>query len=300
MKSNKELKENLTAYLFLLPWIIGFILFTGGPIIYAFVLGFMKWDLVSKPIFVGIENFKNLLVNNQSFYNSLKVTLIYTLFAVIFTNLWALFLAVLLNQRVRLIGIFQFFYFIPAVLPTVALAFVFQIMLDKEVGVLNYLLSLIGITNGPNWLMDSKWVIPTLIALSIYTYSSGQMMLIYNSALKEVPKELYEAFEIDGGNAFQRFIHVTLPSISPIILFNLVVSTIAILNNSFTFIYPLTGGGPNEVTNVLSLDIYRNAFQLFRMGYAAAEGVILFIIVALLTLAQFVLSKKWVYYESEG
>ncbi|ADQ05470.1 binding-protein-dependent transport systems inner membrane component [Caldicellulosiruptor owensensis OL] len=300
MKSNRELKENLTAYLFLLPWIIGFILFTGGPIVYAFILGFMKWDLVSKPIFVGLENFKNLLTNNQSFYNSLKVTLIYTLFAVIFTNIWALFLAILLNQKIKLIGVFQFFYFIPAVLPTVALAFVFQIMLDKEVGVVNYLLSLIGITNGPNWLMDSKWVIPTLIALSIYTYSSGQMMLIYNAALKEVPKELYEAFEIDGGNSFQRFIHVTLPSISPIILFNLVVSTIAILNNSFTFIYPLTGGGPNEVTNVLSLDIYRNAFQLFRMGYAAAEGVILFIIVALLTLAQFVLSKKWVYYESEG
>lgn len=299
MKSNRELKENLTAYLFLLPWIIGFILFTGGPILYAFILGFMKWDLVSKPIFVGLENFKNLLTNNQSFYNSLKVTLIYTLFAVIFTNIWALFLAILLNQKIKLIGVFQFFYFIPAVLPTVALAFVFQIMLDKEVGVVNYLLSLIGITNGPNWLMDSKWVIPTLIALSIYTYSSGQMMLIYNAALKEVPKELYEAFEIDGGNSFQRFIHVTLPSISPIILFNLVVSTIAILNNSFTFIYPLTGGGPNEVTNVLSLDIYRNAFQLFRMGYAAAEGVILFIIVALLTLAQFVLSKKWVYYESE-
>lgn len=299
MKSNKELKENLTAYLFLLPWIIGFILFTGGPILYAFILGFMKWDLVSKPIFIGLENFKNLFTNNQSFYNSLKVTLIYTLFAVIFTNIWALFLAILLNQKIKLIGVFQFFYFIPAVLPTVALAFVFQIMLDKEVGVVNYLLSLIGITNGPNWLMDSKWVIPTLIALSIYTYSSGQMMLIYNAALKEVPKELYEAFEIDGGNSFQRFIHVTLPSISPIILFNLVVSTIAILNNSFTFIYPLTGGGPNEVTNVLSLDIYRNAFQLFRMGYAAAEGVILFIIVALLTLAQFVLSKKWVYYESE-
>lgn len=300
MKSNRELKENLTAYLFLLPWIIGFLLFTGGPIIYAFILGFMKWDLVSKPLFVGLENFKNLLTNNQSFYNSIKVTLIYTLFAVIFTNIWALFLAILLNQKIRMIGVFQFFYFIPAVLPTVALAFVFQIMLDKEVGVVNYLLSLIGITNGPNWLMDSKWVIPTLIALSIYTYSSGQMMLIYNAALKEVPKELYEAFEIDGGNSFQRFIHVTLPSISPIILFNLVVSTIAILNNSFTFIYPLTGGGPNEVTNVLSLDIYRNAFQLFRMGYAAAEGIILFIIVALLTLAQFVLSKKWVYYESEG
>lgn len=300
MKFNKEFKENLTAYLFLSPWIIGFILFTGGPILYAFVLGFMKWDLVSKPVFIGLENFKNLLVNNPSFYNSLKVTIIYTIFAVIFTNIWALFLAILLNQRIKITGIFQFFYFIPAVLPTVALAFVFQLLLDKEVGVLNYLLSLIGIQNGPNWLMDSKWVIPTLIALSIYTYSSGQMMLIYNAALKEVPKELYEAFEIDGGNSVQRFFNVTLPSISPILLFNLVVSTIAILNNSFTFIYPLTGGGPNDATNVISLDIYRNAFQLFRMGYAAAEGVVLFVIVALLTWAQFRLSKKWVYYESEG
>ena len=219
------------------------------------------------------------------------------MFSVIITMCWSLFTALLLNQKVRGTGVFGFFYFAPAVVPLISLTFVFQLMFSKELGIVNYLLSLVGI-EGPNWLMDSRLVLWVVTVLCIYTYFTGQMMLIFDSALKEVPKELYEAAEIDGANAVDKFFKITIPAISPIFFFNLVTGTINSLNTSFALIYPLTGGGPGKATQVMSLDIYVNAFKNFRMGYASAEAVILFAITAVLSMLQFRLAKKWVYYEA--
>ncbi len=290
-------KGSIVPYIYLSPWIIGFVLFSGGPIIAAILIGFTKWELISNPTWVGLSNFVRMFRVSSEFWGILRVTLIFTLFSVIVTVGWALFLALLLNQKTRGTGIFSFFYFIPAVVPLVALTFVFQLIFNKELGVANYLLYLIGIHNGPNWLMDSRWVLWTIIFICIYMYSTGQMMLIFDGALKDVSKELYEAAEIDGANSIDKFFKITLPAISPILFFNLVIATIGSLNLSFTLIYPLTGGGPGKLTQVISLDIYNNAFKNFRMGYACAEAIVLFIIVAIISLVQFRLSRKWVYYE---
>lgn len=289
------MKKIDSAYIFLLPWMIGFVFFSGGPILYSFYLSFTRWNLLGSPKFIGLENFKVLFTSGSEFYSSLKITLIFTILSVLISVTTSLLLALLLNFKVRFIRVFQFFYFVPAVMPSVVIATVFKLMLNKEIGVINYFLSFLGIS-AINWLNDSEIVLGSLATISIFTFSTGQMMMIFNSSLKEVPKELYEASDIEGANFFQRFIYVTLPSISPIILFNVVMSTISSLNSSFTLIYPLTGGGPGKTTEVLGLSIYRNAFKLFNMGYASSIALILFIVVAIISFVQFRLSKDLVHY----
>lgn len=296
-KDSLHKKNNLIAYAFLSPWIIGFILFSGGPIVASFFISLTDWDLLSPLKFVGLKNYIEMFSLNSTFWNTLKVTLIYMVFSMLADIVWALFLAMLLNSNVKGNKVFQFIFFLPAVVPVIALVFSFQLMFHDQLGIVNYLLSLVGI-DGPNWLNSTTWALPTVIFITLFTYSTGQMMLIFLAALKDVPQELYEACEMDGASFFYKFMNVTLPSISPILLFNLVVSCVNVLSGSFTIIYPLTNGGPNGATNVLSLDIYNNAFKMYRMGYASALSVILFIIVAIFSIIQFKMSSKWVYYES--
>lgn len=295
IRKNKKVKRDHGAYLYLSPWFIGFILFTGGPLIMSFLLSLTKWNLLGEPTFVGLDNYRTLFSGDSALYNTLKVTLLFTLVNVLITVTVSLFLAVLLNFEVRIIGLFQILYFLPAVVPSVVMASVFNLMFNKELGVINYLLSFLNIA-GPNWLNDSSWVWVTVAIASVFTYSTGQMMLVFSSSLKEVPTELYEAADIDGATFWQKFINVTLPSISPILLFNTVVATVNSFNSSFNLIYPLTGGGPGNATKVLSLSIYENAFHLFDMGIASTMSVILFIIVAIITALQFKLSKDNVTY----
>jgi len=294
----REKRDNLTAYAFLSPWIVGFILFSGVPIVACFLLGFTKWDMISVPKLIGINNYLEMFTAGSSFWRVIWVTLLFTVVSVVVTLTWALFLAVLLNTKLKGIGVFQCLFFAPAVMPPIALAFVFQLMYNKEIGIINYFLYEIGIKNGPNWLMDEKLVIPSIIFVSLFTYSTGQMMIIFNASLKEVPRELYEACEIDGANFFQQFFHVTISFISPIILFNLIIATISSLNASFNIIWPLTEGGPAGACEVLSIAIYQSGFKQFRMGYASSLATILFLIVASISWLQFRLSKKLVYYES--
>lgn len=296
-QKKRQVKDNMTAYAFLSPWVIGFILFSGVPIIASFVLSLMQWDMIDPPQFVGLHNYQLMFSSGSNFWSSLSVTLEFTVASVLLTVTWSLMMALLLNMRAKGKGIFQFFFFVPAVLPSVAMAFVFQLIFNQQIGIFNYLLSLLGVTNGPNWLMNNSLVLPTVVFISIYTYSTGQMMLIFNASLKEVPVELYEAADIDGANFVQKFVNVTFPSISPVFLFNLVMATVAALNGSFALIYPLTGGGPGDATNVLSLDIFTSAFQNFQMGYASALSTVLFVLVALIAYFQLMLSRRWVTYE---
>ncbi len=289
--------NNLIAYTFLSPWIVGFILFSGLPILASFFLSLTEWNLLGDIKFIGLKNYAEMLMPGSGFWNTIKVTLTYVIFGVLASVIWALFLAVLLNMEVKGIAVFEFIFFLPAVVPIIALVFSFQLMLHDQLGIVNYILSIMGI-DGPNWLNSTTWAMPVVIFITLFTYSTGQMMLIFSAALKDVPRELYEACDIDGAGFFKKFLNVTLPSISPILLFNLVICCVNILNGSFALIYPLTNGGPNGATNVLSLEIYNNAFKLFRMGYASALSVVLFIIIAIFSIIQFKLSHKWVYYEN--
>lgn len=294
-KTKSKFFSKIEPYAYLTPWFIGFIFFTGGPLILSFLLSLTEWNLLGDPVFVGFDNYRSLFSANSSMMSTIKITLIYTAVNVFITIFASLGLAILLNFKVQLIGIFEILYFLPAVVPAVVMAGIFSLMFNKELGVVNYLLSFIGI-NGPNWLNNSSWVWVVLGIASIFTYSTGQMMLIFNSSLKEVPLELYEAADIDGASGWQKFIKITIPSISPIILFNVVTATVNSFNTSFNLIYPLTGGGPGNATKVLSLAIYENAFHYFDMGTASTLAVVLFVIVAIVGILQFILSKDTVNY----
>ena len=258
-------KDILSAYAFLTPWIIGFLLFSGFPLLYVFTMSFTDATMLGGGEFVGFSNYTKMF-QDSSFWNSLWVTLVFSIFSVLITIIWAFFLAMLLNAQKRFNGVFQFIYFLPAVVPSVALAFAFQMIFAKDTGIFNYLIGrATGLNFAPNWLYDETLVYPTVFFIMLFTYSTGQMMLIFRSGLKEVPRELYEAASLDGATAFQKFRNVTLPAISLILLFNMIMASIGALNGSFAVLYPLTGGGPNEATNVLSL--YKEVFLNFRVGY---------------------------------
>ncbi|MCL2865798.1 MAG: sugar ABC transporter permease [Lachnospiraceae bacterium] len=297
MQKVKGIKNNLSAYGFLSPWFIGFVLFIGGPIIASIVLSFTRWNLLGTPEFFGLQNYVNMFMPGSGFLNSLRATLFYTVISVTVSVFASLFMAVLLNFRVKFRGIFQFCFFAPAVMPTVALAFVFQLIFNQHMGILNYGLSRLGIAIQPNWLNDPFWVWVSMGIVTVFTYSTGQMMLIFNAALKDVPQAQYEAADVEGANFFQRFWHVTIPNISPIILFNVVVGTVNSFNTAFSIVFPLTNGGPANETMVLSLELYNSAFGMFNMGHASAVATVLFVIVAIVGALQFRLSKKAVHYD---
>ena len=293
----RKRRNALTAYAFMSPWFVGFISFSAFPIIFMFLISLTNRKLTGQSKFIGLKNYFNML-QSPTFLNSLKVTLFFTVVMMIVTTLWALALAMLLTHGKKGNTAFQFFYFIPAVIPTVALAFVFRMILGNDAGVLNYLLSLVsGQRVAINWLMDERMVYYGVFFVTLFTYNTGQMMLIFHSGLKDVPRELYEACDIDGATPIRKFISVTLPIISPVILFNAVMGSISALNGSFALLYPLTGGDPNGMTDVLSLSIYREAFLNYKVGYGASLSVVLFLIACIFAALLFSLSKRYVYYE---
>lgn len=297
---NKRLKNNLTAYMFCIPWFIGFICFTLFPIGFMFVVSLTSRKLNGISEFVGFANYMNMF-KSETFWNSLGVTIMFTLIMMIVTTLWAVMLAMLLNKKQKLSGMFQFFYFLPSVIPTVALAYAFRTIFGKEAGLLNAIITMFANQKvSINWLYDSHTVYFAVFFITLFTYNTGQMMLIFRSGLNEVPGELYEACDIDGGSALRKFKNITLPMISPIVLFNAVMGCISALNGSFALLYPLTGdsGDPNGMTQVLSLLVYKEAFSNMKVGYACALSVILFLVACLFGIGIFTVSKKLVYYES--
>lgn len=299
-KVNKRLKNNLTAYGFMLPWFIGFICFTVFPIIFMFAVSLTNRKLNGISKFIGFTNYVNIF-KNETFWNSFRVTIFFTIVVMIVTAVWALIMALLLNRKQRFNGIFQFYYFLPSVVPTVALAYAFRTIFGKDAGLLNAFLSLISGSNVQiNWLFDSSTIYLVVFFIALFTYNTGQMMLIFRSGLNDVPRELYEASDIDGASSWRKFTKITLPMISPIILFNTVMGSISALNGSFALLYPLTGetGDPNKMTQVLSLLIYNEAFSNQKVGYGSALSVILFLIACVFGIGIFAISKKLVYYEN--
>lgn len=293
-------RNNLTAYAFCVPWIIGFLCFTLFPIVFMFAVSLTNRKLNGISSFVGMANYVNMF-RSATFWNSLKVTLFFTIIMMVVTTVWAVALAMLLNYKQRLNGIFQFFYFLPSVIPTVALAYAFRTIFGKDAGLLNAVISLIaGKTVAVNWLFDGGTVYLAVFFITLFTYNTGQMMLIFRSGLNDVPRELYEACDMDGASAFRKFRTVTLPMISPVVLFNAVMGCISALNGSFALLYPLTGenGDPNSMTQVLSLLIYKEAFSNMKVGYASALSVVLFLVACCFGIGIFAVSRKVVYYEN--
>lgn len=300
MKGKLARSNERSAYVFCIPWFIGFFAFTIAPIVYMVYFSLTNRKLNGLSEYIGLANYE-VIFTSDVFWNSLRVTLLYTFVSVLVTAMWALLLAMLLQKKHKLRGLFQFFYFIPSVIPSVALAYSFRTIFGKESGLLNGLLSAVSGKNvSVNWLYDSRTVYFAVIIVTLFTYSTGQMMMIFRNGLNDVPKELYESADLDGANGWSKFIHVTLPMISPIFLFNIITSVIGALNGSFALLFPLVGenGDPNGMTQVLSLLIYKESFSNMRVGYASALSFILFILAALIGIFIFALSKKFVYYEN--
>jgi multiple sugar transport system permease protein len=287
-------REALVAYVFLFPWILGFVVFFAGPMIASIYFSFTQYKVITPPIWLGLGNYQRMF-EDELFYHSLKVTIVYTAASVPLGIVAALIVAVVLNEAPWLSGLFRTIFYLPSVISGVAVAIVFAWIFNYRFGILNYFLSLVGIP-GPNWLGHPRWVLWAFILMSLW--GIGSNVVIFLAALQGVPQALYEAAKIDGASGWRRFWAITLPMISPAILFVLIMGIIGTLQ-TFTQAYIITGGGPANATMFYLFYLYKNAFNWFEMGYASALAWLLFLIILLLTVIMLRSSALWVYYESE-
>lgn len=278
--------------LFALPFVLGFLAFWLYPLAYSVYLAFQEWDLLSPPEFVGGENFAQLLTD-ESIRLSIYNTSYYTFIGVPLQLALALALALLLNVKIRGQAIYRLLFYLPAMTPIVASAVVWMQILHPEFGILNSFLSGLGL-EPVNWLFEPRAAKPAFILMTLWAV--GPQMVIFLAGLQGVPESLYEAASIDGANRWQRFARITLPMISSITFFNLVVGIIASFQ-VFTTSFIMTNGGPQNATLFLVLYLYRNGFQYFKMGYASAIAWMLFVMIAAFTVLQFRLARRWVHEE---
>lgn len=292
--SRTVLRRNLDGWLFASPWIIGFILWTLGPMIASLVIAFTEWDLISSPRWVGFENI-TAMMDDKLVAQALKVTTIYAVTSVPLHLVTGLLLALLLNTDIKGLRFYRTAFYMPSVLSGVAVALLWRWLFSTEFGLFNTMLAYVGIT-GPSWLGDPRWALPSLVIMSVWGVGSGA--LIYLAGLQGIPTDLYEAAQVDGATGWGRFWYVTLPMMTPVLFFQLVTGLIAALQ-IFTQAFIMTDGGPNNATLFLLLYLYRNAFEYFRMGFASALAWLLFAYILILTLILFRLSDLWVYYEGD-
>jgi multiple sugar transport system permease protein len=289
-------REAILFYLCISPWLIGFFLFYLGPILASFYYSLTEWDLLTAPQFIGMDNYIRLFTRDALALKSFKVTLVYTLVYVPLDLVFGLSLALLLNQKLRGIGIFRTAYYLPSVLSGVAYVVMWMWMFNPQHGLINTLLSYVGI-QGPRWLLDPKWALSALIMMSLW--GVGRTMIIFLAGLQDIPAVLYEVAEIDGASRWKMFWNVTLPLLTPSLLFNLIFGIILTFQ-TFTNAFVATNGGPLDSTLFYVLYLYRKAFEHLQMGYASAMAWVLFLIVLGCTLVIFLTSGKWVFYRSIG
>ena len=291
-------KESMYGYIFVLPWIIGFLAFTAGPLAFSFMASFTNYNITSQMDFVGVNNYQGLFTEDSLFWTSLWNTLYFVIFSVPLTTIGAILLSALLNQDIPGIRFFRTLYYLPAVLSGVGVYLLWMQLLDPGTGMVNLVLSWFNI-DGPNWLFDPDWTKPSLIFMKLW--SVGGSMLLYLASMQGVSKSLYEAAEIDGANTWRKFINITLPMISPVIFFDVVTSLIGGFQ-IFQEAYVMSANGEGGPANSLlfyNLYMWRQAFENFNMGYAMAMSWILFIIVFVLTMINLKLAPRWVHYEGE-
>jgi multiple sugar transport system permease protein len=287
-----ERREERAFYLFISPWIIGFILFSAGPVLGSFVISFTQWSMLSAPSWTGPTNYQRL-VNDPLFWQALANTLYFAAGSVGLGLILSFLLALLLNQQVKGMALFRTIFYLPSVCAGVAVAILWTTIFNPDFGLINSALRAVGIT-GPQWLADPSWAMPAMIVMSLW--GVGGSMVIYLAGLQGIPQHLYEAAALDGAGPVRKFWHVTVPMMSPIIFFNLIVGIIGSFQ-AFVQMYVMTNGGPANATLVYLLYLYRTAFEDFDMGYASALAWVLFLILLAITLVQLALAKRWVYYE---
>lgn len=279
-------------YLFILPWIIGFIVFTAGPMLFSLAMSFFDWPITGLPTFRGFGNYQEMFTSDPQWRQSLLISLRYAAIFVPLNLLIALFLAVLISRPVKGANIFRTIFYIPTIISGVAISIIFSWLLNSDYGIINYLLSKIGI-KGPMWLVDPNWALIAVILAS--GFGVGSMMLIFYTNIKSIPQELYEAASLDGAGQVRQFFSITLPMITPTLLFNLVTSIISSFQE-ITLVMLLTNGGPMNATYFYGLMTYNNAFKFHRLGYACANSWVMFVIILLLTSLIFKSSDAWVFY----
>ena len=289
-----SVRKDFGGWVFILPWVIGFLGFTVFPFLASMYLSLTEYNISSPPHFIGLENFRYMLLQDRVFRTAIWVTTLYATMSVPLHMVQSVLVALLLNQKLRSIAFFRTAFYMPVMISGIGWVLAWTFLLAKN-GAVNWALALVGV-EGPSYLNSTTWALPSLALMSLFRV--GGAMLIILAALQGVPDYLYEAVDIDGGGELSKFWHVTLPQISPAIFFNLVMSVIGVLQ-SWMAAYIMTRGGPRHATLFFGLYLYRNAFEYFGMGYASALGWVAFVVILTLTGINFLGAKYWVYYEGE-
>jgi len=284
-------RREITGWLFSSPWILGFLFFTAIPMGYAMWLPFQKWEIITPAQYVGLANFREF-AQDPLVWKSFKVTAVWTLATIPLHMVLGLSVALLMNQKLPGINTFRTIYYIPAVVPAVATGILWMWVLDPNFGVVNWLIQEITGLPGPLWLADEHWALPAMMLMSLWGVGGG--MVMYLAGLQGIPTTLYEAATIDGAGRWHKFWNVTIPMLSPMIFFNLIMSIIGSFQ-VFDIAFVTTGGGPNNATLFYMLYLYRNAFEWYKMGYASLLAWALFIVILGFTFLQFRLGKYWVF-----
>ncbi|MFG1656391.1 carbohydrate ABC transporter permease [Micromonospora chersina] len=294
-------REARWAYVFLAPWIVGFLVFTAGPMVASLWLSFTEYDVINAPRWTGLDNYRQL-VSDPQVARSLGNTVYYAALHVPLVMLISLGLALLLKRVGRWQGFFRTVFYLPVMTPAVAVGILFLLLLNTQDGLINRGLAVFGI-DGPSWTTDPDWVMPGIVLMSLW--SLGSTVIIYLAALQNVPRDLYEAADLDGAGAWARFRHVTLPMISGSLFFTLIVNTIASLQ-MFTEVYTMyfgnrqtQGSFSSDAASFYVIHLFREAFQFLHMGFASAMAWLLFLIILIITAVQVKLSNRFVYYEGE-
>jgi len=287
-------QEALWFYIFVSPWLIGFGLWVAGPMLASFYLSFTSYQITEPPSFVGLGNYQQLY-NDPLFWQSLRVTAYFTFLSVPLSVACAVVVAMLLNQPIPFLSAWRTIYYLPSITSGVAIALMWAWIFNPNFGLLNVTLYSATGVQGPGWLTDTRWVVPTFVLMSLWTF--GGPMLIYLAAIQGIPTQLYEAAEIDGASKIRQMRSITIPLITPVIFFNLIINIINSFQ-SFTNAYIITQGGPNYASYFYIYYLFQNAFSYFRMGFASAQAWVLFVVIISLTAVAFWSQKHWVYYEA--
>jgi len=285
-------QRTITGYLFIGPFILGVLFWVLYPALMAAWLTFQKWNLITPATYIGLGNFQNMIAD-KLFWQSLKVTSIYTFYSVPLGLILAFVLALLINNKIKGIALFRTIYYLPSIMPAVASAVLWAWILNTDFGLLNALLNYFGIPKVA-WLQQPEWALPALILMSLWTV--GQAMIIFLAGLQGIDDIYYEAAKIDGAGRWDQMIHVTIPMMSSVIFFNLILGVIGSFQ-IFTAGYLITDGGPQNATLFYVLYLYRNGFQFLKMGYASALSWVLFFIILIFTLIIFRTVGRRVYYQ---
>jgi len=285
------------GYVYIMPWVLGFLIFTAFPLVASLYLSLTQYAIITPPKFIGLANFQKALFKDELFWGSVLRTGHYAALNVALGLSGSLVAATLLNQHLKGTTILRTLYYLPSLTPIVASALLWSWIFQPEIGVLNYLLEGVGV-QGPRWLQSTQWAIPSLIIMALWGGIGGSRMIVFLAGLQGVPQEMYDSAAVDGANWWHRFRHVTVPLISPVIFFNMVLMIIGSCR-VFSVSYVATGGGPAYATYFYVYHLFQNAFQYYSMGYAAALAWLFFAMMLVFTVIQFRASSRWVFYGGE-